>query len=280
MDATYILTGHDNLTMKKTCDISYLKSSSAVIVKSDLTIIQEGEEKKVKATIPTELDQKQEITLFLEKDNTTCILDTEEKIDSYVSSTVIRNKNTGELEQVTITGKNYEAVYAKTIEKQGLTMLKNLEIKTDQVESTFEYAFSDLVCVVDKLYTNKLNCEQDFTFTMKITDEVMVAEGISKQLNEAVLTTDSYLKGINVFTVYNIASYIESLDDIDGKLSTRGIKAELNTSKKAIAKEKKWLHDEKLDSLSYLEIRGTVVKKNLEMVKQSLENILKNLNNK
>ena len=273
-----IVRGFEKKIFVKTVDSSYVKESSNTLIKNEITTNESGYENKMTIEIPTEEDLEQNITLYVVDDATTCIVDSKENIDANTPSTIIKNRETNNVEKLVITGETYEAAYAGLIDKMRLSMYQDLEISKTKSKSSFEYKFYDLICLADKKDTSRLICEQEFVLTVKSTDAVIDDKDVSEQIKKAISVIDSYLDGINSELYYDIQSYVDLLEEIENEFSSDGIMGDYNHLKLEIEDIEERIIAKKMDRY-YIKIQGKDAREYLIGLKEDFRKILDKISN-
>ncbi len=153
------------LTLRKISKTSFNKISSVVTGSVKVEAKALGQTYSASDAV-NNTDQKNDITLEVTGKNIVRVINTTEKINSEVAADI--NKSLlGKIKSITIDSKAYEALYAESMKKSGLDLLKKLQI-SDLSGASIETSIttSDLVCNADG---DLLICNQDAEISIALT---------------------------------------------------------------------------------------------------------------
>lgn len=164
------LTMDDQTNLKAHGENIFIRTQSVVSGKFSITVSDDGETQTVGQEIPPQGVFDQNFSLEIIDSNRLRIVDKDENIDQVIAAK-IKKTMFGNLKTLSISKETLKAVYAESLEREGLTLLSSFGLQTDELTLSTGFDFTDMDCVYDKDAKNLL-CEQSASLIIKASDEI------------------------------------------------------------------------------------------------------------
>ncbi|TNE96941.1 MAG: hypothetical protein EP326_12400 [Deltaproteobacteria bacterium] len=162
------LTMNDQTTLKAQNEKTFIRTQSVVSGKFSITVTEDGDTQTVGQDIPPQGVFEPTFSLELIDSGRLRIVDKDENIDQIVAAKISKTMF-GTLKTVSISKETLKAVYAESLQREGLMLLSSFGLETDELTLSTGFDFTDMDCAYDKDAKNLL-CEQSALLSIKASD--------------------------------------------------------------------------------------------------------------